>query len=127
MNSFTVGSFSAATAQPQVGGRRQIDDMDANNARPHATASPVTVSHGATAKNTTDELGPLPPGWQMSKTEAGRPFFIDHINKRTSWVKHNKIFSDHLIVFLLRLIHEQVNQALKHMLNVNLIKMDRCR
>jgi hypothetical protein len=102
MNLFTVGSFSAATAQPQVGGRRQIDDMEANNARTHATASPKTVSNGATTNNVTDELGSLPPGWQMSKTDSGRPFFIDHINKRTSWVKHNKIFVDHLIAFFVK-------------------------
>ena len=33
-----------------------------------------------------DNLGPLPPGWQMSKTDNERVFFIDHINKVTTWV-----------------------------------------
>ena len=40
----------------------------------------------AAAPPITDDLGPLPSGWQMSKTESDRLFFIDHINKRTTWV-----------------------------------------
>jgi uncharacterized protein YbdZ (MbtH family) len=29
----------------------------------------------------------VPAGWQMSKTENERLFFIDHVNKRTTWVR----------------------------------------
>jgi hypothetical protein len=93
LNSFSILYFSAATPQrpqPQVGDRHQIDDMDANNARSNTTTSPVTVSRSTTAGVTSDELGPLPPGWQMSRTENDRLFFIDHINKRTTWVKENR-------------------------------------
>jgi len=65
--------------------------MDANNARSNATTSSMTASRGATAAGSTDNLGPLPPGWQMSKTDNDRAFFIDHINKRTTWVKKEEI------------------------------------
>ncbi len=86
--------FSAAVPQrpqPQVSDRRQIDDMEANNARSNSTTSPATAARGTTANVSTDELGPLPPGWQMSRTDSDRLFFIDHINKRTTWVKTKKI------------------------------------
>jgi len=92
--------FSAAVPQrpqPQVSDRRQIDDMEANNARSNSTTSPATVARGTTANVSTDELGPLPPGWQMSRTDSDRLFFIDHINKRTTWVKTKKIIKNFLL------------------------------
>lgn len=81
---------NAARPQPEVSaGRHQIDDGDTN----HSHSNTSNASHGAAAaaasrstSNVTDQLGPLPPGWQMSKTENERMFFIDHINKRTTWV-----------------------------------------
>jgi hypothetical protein len=82
--------FSAASAsqraQAQVADRHQIDDMEANNAPTNAKSSPATIARTSVTANASDELGPLPPGWQMSKTENERMFFIDHINKRTTWV-----------------------------------------
>jgi len=72
--------------QPQVSDRHQIDDMVNNNTRSNTTASPVAPSRPSATNTTSDDLGPLPPGWQMSKTENERTFFIDHINKRTTWV-----------------------------------------
>ncbi|ESN94872.1 hypothetical protein HELRODRAFT_87479 [Helobdella robusta] len=32
------------------------------------------------------DLGPLPQGWDQGFTPEGEVYFIDHINKRTSWV-----------------------------------------
>jgi E3 ubiquitin-protein ligase NEDD4 len=72
--------------QQQVADRHQIDDMDSNNARSNATTNSMTVARGTTTGGSTDDLGPLPPGWQMSKADNERPFFIDHINKRTTWI-----------------------------------------
>ncbi|CAF1201359.1 unnamed protein product [Rotaria magnacalcarata] len=72
--------------QPQVGDRRQIDDMEVNNSRTNATATSLSTSRTSVTSAPTDDLGPLPPGWQMSKTDNDRSFFIDHINKRTTWV-----------------------------------------
>lgn len=61
--------------------------MESNNARSSATINPRTISRGTSNSASTDSLGPLPPGWQMSKSDNERTFFIDHINKRTTWVK----------------------------------------
>jgi hypothetical protein len=85
--------LSAANPQrpQQIADRHQIDDMEANTARTEAPKNPVIVPRGgAAAASTVDELGPLPPGWQMSKNDNERAFFIDHINKRTTWVRENK-------------------------------------
>ena len=73
-----------------MGDRRQVDDDDSSNSK-RASVTPssrgaAAIAAAATA-STSDDLGPLPPGWQMSKTENERMFFIDHINKRTTWVR----------------------------------------
>ena len=94
---FTEEFRSSATAprpQPQVGDRRQVvDDVDSNNSSRASLApsagSAASIASAATA-STTDDLGPLPPGWQMSRTENERMFFIDHINKKTTWVRNEK-------------------------------------
>ncbi|CAF0866510.1 unnamed protein product [Didymodactylos carnosus] len=72
--------------RPDIGFRRQIDDIDTNRAnapQPSATpdASPMTTRGAAV-----DDLGPMPPGWQISKSGTDRVFFIDHINKCTTWI-----------------------------------------
>lgn len=39
-----------------------------------------------TAEATTPETGSLPPGWEVRSAPNGRPFFIDHNTKTTTWV-----------------------------------------
>lgn len=82
--------------QPQVNDRRQIDDMEANATRSNTTTTSITPARGATANAPIDEFGPLPPGWQMSRNDNERVFFIDHINKRTTWVKEKNMLKDFL-------------------------------
>ena len=31
-------------------------------------------------------LKPLPAGWEESRTNDGKPYFIDHNSKKTSWI-----------------------------------------
>ncbi|KAG1448908.1 hypothetical protein G6F56_008811 [Rhizopus delemar] len=35
---------------------------------------------------TTAGSGPLPPGWEMRTTAEGRPYFVDHNTRTTTWV-----------------------------------------
>lgn len=37
-------------------------------------------------KNGVIPLKPLPAGWEEAKTYDGKPYFIDHNSKNTSWV-----------------------------------------
>ena len=84
----SLSSVAPKQPQPQVSDRHQIDDMTSNSTRTSMTTnSPAAASRHSTTSDTTDGLGPLPPGWQMSKTDSDRVFFIDHIGKRTTWVK----------------------------------------
>lgn len=95
--------FSAAAQRPQaqVSDRHQVDDMDSST--PHATSKTDSRAAAAIAAaattSTPDELGPLPPGWQLSKTDNERDFFIDHINKRTTWVRQKQSRSEEFLRF----------------------------
>lgn len=68
--------------------------MEANNSRSNAGATASLPTVRSTGSVTTqDDLGPLPPGWQMSKNDNERTFFIDHLNKRTTWVGNAEALS----------------------------------
>jgi hypothetical protein len=102
-----------------------VDDADGNNTTTTPSRGAAAIAAAATA-STTDEFGPLPPGWQMSKTDSERAFFIDHINKRTTWVREKrnrkkKFFYSNLFS---RSIHELVNQVQYQLHNVKSIRMD---
>jgi E3 ubiquitin-protein ligase NEDD4 len=48
-----------------------------------ATANAATMMHtGATTPGT----GELPPGWEQRWTPEGRPYFVDHNTRTTTWV-----------------------------------------
>lgn len=36
-----------------------------------------------------DELGPLPPGWTRQFDQHGRPYYIDHNTRTTTWQRPN--------------------------------------
>lgn len=50
-----------------------------------ATAGTSAVSMAATG-GTTAGLGELPPGWEQRFTPEGRPYFVDHNTRTTTWV-----------------------------------------
>jgi len=52
-------------------------------ATPPPNAAPGTVMHtGATSPGS----GELPPGWEQRWTPEGRPYFVDHNTRTTTWV-----------------------------------------
>ncbi|KAI7868442.1 hypothetical protein BDF14DRAFT_1966647 [Spinellus fusiger] len=54
-----------------------------------ATSSPSAPANlGLAVQNnmTTAGTGPLPPGWEMRTTPEGRPYFVDHNTRTTTWV-----------------------------------------
>ncbi|XP_038659604.1 E3 ubiquitin-protein ligase Itchy-like [Scyliorhinus canicula] len=44
----------------------------------------ISISPGDRALNTVSK-GPLPPGWEQRVDQHGRLYFVDHIEKRTTW------------------------------------------
>ncbi|CAF4024387.1 unnamed protein product [Rotaria magnacalcarata] len=84
---------SSQRSQPQVGDRHQIDDVDSNNtettiitSRDADVAATTTGTAVTTDVSIVDELGRLAPNWQMFTADNGRVFYIDHVNKRTTWI-----------------------------------------
>lgn len=72
-----------------------------NSATPEASASRASRNSTSASRNSNqsgttrvNEVGvrpkpneaPLPPGWDFSYSDKGRMFFIDHVNKQTSWI-----------------------------------------
>ena len=51
---------------------------------PSTTAPPNVV--GTNAAQTTPGAGPLPAGWEERHTPEGRPYYVDHNTRTTTWV-----------------------------------------
>lgn len=133
---FHSSSSAAASSrpQPQVSDRHQIGDADAGGALTNTASissgrgttggpsmAPPATPSTAPGTSATDDLGPLPPGWQLSKTENDRLFFIDHINKRTTWVCDRGVRRERRLssVHVYRSIHARANPVHCQLLNVN--------
>ncbi|KAH3671413.1 hypothetical protein WICMUC_004637 [Wickerhamomyces mucosus] len=54
-----------------------------NGATPTSGTSAVSM---AATGGTTAGLGELPPGWEQRFTPEGRPYFVDHNTRTTTWV-----------------------------------------
>lgn len=54
-------------------------------ARADGASSPSAVSMMATGATTTGS-GELPAGWEQRQTPEGRPYFVDHNTRTTTWV-----------------------------------------
>ncbi|KAI7905858.1 uncharacterized protein BX663DRAFT_549000 [Cokeromyces recurvatus] len=50
------------------------------------TASPGTTVTIPNNNITSAGSGPLPPGWEMRTSAEGRPYFVDHNTRTTTWV-----------------------------------------
>ena len=56
------------------------------SATPTGGAPPGGAVPGATNGATTAGSGPLPAGWEQRFTPEGRPYFVDHNTRTTTWV-----------------------------------------
>ncbi|XP_019388120.1 PREDICTED: WW domain-containing transcription regulator protein 1 [Crocodylus porosus] len=78
--------------------RQSSTDSGSHPARLGAAAAPGSAQHRQRSYDVTDEL-PLPPGWEMALTHTGQRYFLNHIEKITTWQDPRKT----------------MNQALNHM------------
>lgn len=70
---------AVAAAAPQSGSAQPQNSNSQPPVRPEESSQP---SSGAEA---TPEFGSLPQGWEVRSAPNGRPFFIDHNTKTTTW------------------------------------------
>ncbi|CAL1703794.1 unnamed protein product [Somion occarium] len=81
-------------ARDQHNRRILADDMlEANNGMNRsntAVATPNTATAAAalaaSTNTTTSGVGPLPAGWEERYTPEGRPYYVDHNTRTTTWV-----------------------------------------
>ncbi|EGE79535.2 E3 ubiquitin-protein ligase hulA [Blastomyces dermatitidis ATCC 18188] len=73
---------SPKTAQAQI---RQICQTLSSRAPPPGVANANAASMMATGA-TTAGTGELPAGWEQRYTPEGRPYFVDHNTRTTTWV-----------------------------------------
>lgn len=64
---------------------------DASSASPTTAAAPATSSGAPgvapiSLNSTTAGSGPLPAGWEQRLTPEGRPYYVDHNTRSTTWV-----------------------------------------
>ncbi|XP_071398935.1 itchy E3 ubiquitin protein ligase a [Centroberyx affinis] len=57
----------------------------ASGPKPVASTSASAAPAPATPRVTPVTNGPLPPGWEQRVDQNGRMYFVDHIEKRTTW------------------------------------------
>ncbi|KAH8921981.1 HECT-domain-containing protein [Atractiella rhizophila] len=53
---------------------------------PPAGATPSVVPSASPSTTTTPGTGPLPAGWEQRLTPEGRPYYVDHNTRTTTWV-----------------------------------------
>lgn len=93
-----VHDTETSAARDQHSRRLLADDMvEASNAQANAQRSPSTsyttsgtntsaAALAASSHATTAGTGNLPPGWEERYTPEGRPYYVDHNTRTTTWV-----------------------------------------
>ncbi|XP_052891587.1 E3 ubiquitin-protein ligase Nedd-4 isoform X2 [Anopheles moucheti] len=76
---------SETASSSSVGEQSRSDSSNTSTGVQPSSPSHPTSPTPATATNAPNATG-LPPGWAVQVASNGRLFFIDHINKTTSWV-----------------------------------------
>ncbi|KAJ3056769.1 hypothetical protein HK097_004341 [Rhizophlyctis rosea] len=56
-----------------------------------ATPAPTTPAPAASSSGTNANLGPLPSGWEQRTTPEGRPYFVDHNTRTTTWIDPRRV------------------------------------
>ncbi|KAI8928486.1 hypothetical protein BC831DRAFT_448115, partial [Entophlyctis helioformis] len=92
---------AAAAAAPTRASTVSSGDSSSSASRPSVT-SESTPAAATAAQTATVALGPLPAGWEQRSTPEGRPYFVDHNTRTTTWLdprrvqQQNRSFSQQL-------------------------------
>lgn len=73
--------FLANSADNSASGNVTVNSTGANT-----PVSPAAAMSMAASGATTNGLGELPSGWEQRFTNEGRPYFVDHNTRTTTWV-----------------------------------------
>ncbi|KAL0092500.1 E3 ubiquitin-protein ligase RSP5 [Phycomyces blakesleeanus] len=76
---------AAGNSSTSLDTRSQLPSSATPAATSNTSLTPQT-NLGVQNNMTTAGTGPLPPGWEMRTTPEGRPYFVDHNTRTTTWV-----------------------------------------
>ncbi|KAI9326056.1 ubiquitin-protein ligase [Zopfochytrium polystomum] len=77
--------FSQRMVPGQEGGQQALPSMAAQPSV-SATAASTQAASATSTVPAAAALGPLPAGWEQRYTAEGRPYFVDHNTRSTTWV-----------------------------------------
>lgn len=75
-------------ASPEIANNNSITNgnITVNSTGANTPVSPAAAVSMASSGATTSGLGELPSGWEQRFTNEGRPYFVDHNTRTTTWV-----------------------------------------
>ncbi|GAA5941100.1 NEDD4 family E3 ubiquitin-protein ligase [Sporobolomyces koalae] len=80
-----TGGGARTTADEFLGATEGGGNTPTGSSTPGAAAAGAAGAAAATS-STTQGSGPLPAGWEQRFTPEGRPYFVDHNTRTTTWV-----------------------------------------
>ncbi|KAK4705682.1 hypothetical protein P7C70_g507, partial [Phenoliferia sp. Uapishka_3] len=86
-----LGADAASTAGSAITSTSATPSMTTGTSAstaPSASGAPAAgaAAGAGAASSTTQGSGPLPAGWEQRFTPEGRPYFVDHNTRTTTWV-----------------------------------------
>lgn len=83
--SSTAAAVAAAATTPT---ESPVESNDSNGL-PRARSSSVSMASSASNSNSSASINelPLPSGWEQRFDQNGRIYYVDHVNKRTTWIR----------------------------------------
>uniref|UniRef100_A0A4W6E9E3 E3 ubiquitin-protein ligase n=1 Tax=Lates calcarifer TaxID=8187 RepID=A0A4W6E9E3_LATCA len=78
-----VSASGCSDQQEESGAATAASTQTASGPKPGASASAAVAA--AAPRMTPINNGPLPPGWEQRVDQNGRVYYVDHIEKRTTW------------------------------------------
>uniref|UniRef100_A0A8C6LNP7 E3 ubiquitin-protein ligase n=1 Tax=Nothobranchius furzeri TaxID=105023 RepID=A0A8C6LNP7_NOTFU len=79
-------SASGCSDPPDESGTRAAVAVSSQQPSGPKPGSAITAAPAATTPRVTPvNNGPLPPGWEQRVDQSGRVYYVDHIEKRTTW------------------------------------------
>ncbi|KAF1803048.1 hypothetical protein V8B55DRAFT_1502034 [Mucor lusitanicus] len=86
----STSANNSTTSLAETNRQSQSHVAAATAASTAATTPPANSNSGGVVgvqnNMTTAGSGPLPPGWEMRTNPEGRPYFVDHNTRTTTWV-----------------------------------------
>ncbi|XP_029906956.1 E3 ubiquitin-protein ligase Itchy [Myripristis murdjan] len=80
-----ASASGCSDSQEASGGAAAGPSQTASGPKPGASTSASAAPGPVAPRVTPVNNGPLPPGWEQRVDQNGRVYFVDHIEKRTTW------------------------------------------